>query len=129
MLEQYKQMIGRTMPVVRYDAKHDVLRFEATDGYVCEFYYKQDCCEDVLIEDIVGDLADLRDAPLVQAECTGQQSVPSEKRLVDETGTWTFYKFATAKGSVTVRWGGYSNGYYSEAVDFREFAPGHGAAQ
>jgi hypothetical protein len=78
----------------------------------------------VEIDDICGDLNDLIGTPILFAECVGNPDYePSEeedeRRSNHDSYTWTFYKFSTIKGSVTVRWCGSSNGYYSEEVNFR----------
>ena len=84
----------------------------------------QDCCESVYLAEVIGDWKDLLDTPLFVAECARSHVNPRAKLNEDDTDywqvpdseTWTFYKFATMKGSVTLRWYGTSNGYYSEGV-------------
>ncbi len=86
----------------------------ATERFV--FFHYQDCCESVDINDIVGDLEDLCGEPLLIAEeVSGETPVDFEEEY-HESVTWTFYKFATRRGYVDVRWLGESNGYYSESV-------------
>lgn len=81
-------------------------------------YHDQDCCEAVSIDDIVGDINDLIGSPLTMAEEVTNPDGLGRKDEYDESYTWTFYKFATNKGYVTIKWYGESNGYYSESVDF-----------
>ncbi len=78
-------------------------------------FHRQDCCEDVYVESVVGDVVDLLLSPILLAE-----EVVTGESGTDESATFTFYKLATVKGYVDIRWVGRSNGYYSERVDFEE---------
>ena len=112
-VREFEDLLGRTLYRAEQDGEELTLYLSDTN-YV-RFYHSQDCCEHVYIEDICGDLNDLVGAPLLEAE---EVSDYHAGPLVEyeESHTWTFYKFATRKGFVTVRWYGSSNGYYSESV-------------
>lgn len=75
----------------------------------------QDCCEEVFIESVDGDLEDLVGAELLMAEEAYCRVEDNEiESHYDYSQTWSYYKFATYKGYVTIRFFGASNGYYSE---------------
>lgn len=75
-------------------------------------HHDSDCCEVVTIDDIVGDLNNLLDKPLVRAEVKSTGNIDTAGG--DEE--WTFYTLATINGYVDIKWYGTSNGYYSTAV-------------
>ena len=110
----FSEMLGLIFTTVEKRGD-DELRFETEDGAVHRFLHRQDCCESVYIEHIDGDLEDLVGEPMVQAEEVSSE----DPRSVDaESYTWSFYKFATRKGFVTVRYLGTSNGYYGEKASY-----------
>ena len=118
---KYTELIGKTFSAVE-NVGGEKLIFTTKDGGKYKFFHDQDCCESVTIEDIVGDLDDLVGSPIIMAEeVTHENENPKGVEVPEwqDSFTWTFYKFATAKGYVTVRWYGESNGYYSEQVDFK----------
>ena len=109
-------MLGRVFVRVEGVVGSDEMVFVAEDGARFTFAHYQDCCESVSINDIIGDLNDLIGEPLLRAEESTNVDLPAPSKYA-ESYTWTFYKFATRKGYVDVRWLGESNGYYSESVD------------
>ncbi len=108
----FDDLIGKTLSrAYTSDAgENEALMLELENGSTVRFMHYQDCCESVYIEDVEGDLEDLVGSPILQAE-----EVTEDNEEVED-GMWTFYKFATAKGRVTVRFYGSSNGYYSIGV-------------
>jgi len=108
-------MVGKTFVSVSGGTGDDELRFETAEGEVFLFSHYQDCCESERIEDVCGEIQDLVGEPLLLAEEVSGYIGPEPEYA--DSYTWTFYKFATRKGYVDVRWLGESNGYYSESVD------------
>lgn len=116
------QLIGKTMRTVTQNGNESI-EFEAVTGEHWRMYYEPDCCAGCNIEDVVGDLQDLVGSPIVMAEASTNTDQPKEQEYADESFTWTFYKLATVKGYVTIRWYGSSNGYYSETASFHRLEP------
>lgn len=91
----------------------DEIIFTCEDGSIFKMHHEQECCESVTIEDTDGDLQDL----------VGQYVIDASERTQSQDAnsggeTWTFYIIRTVKTSITIRWYGVSNGYYSESVSF-----------
>ena len=108
-------MKGKTFVKVEGSVGSGEMLFVTAEGERFLFAHMQDCCETVDINDVVGDLQDLIGEPLLIAEEVSGE-VPADAEHY-ESFTYTFYKFATRKGYVDVRWLGESNGYYSESVN------------
>lgn len=121
-------LLGKTFTSARREKENngeEYIVFECEDdkGTIFILCHKSECCENVYIEDICGDLSDLKNSPILLAEeetsRDGKDGSLGPKVINDdndESYTWTFYKLSTNKGSVTIRWYGSSNGYYSESA-------------
>lgn len=109
-------LVGKTFVSV-VNANDEAIVFKFIDGSGYSMHHNQDCCECVSVEDIVGDLKDLEDTEILQATEDSNSGDGEREGSSYGSHTWTFYNFRTIKGSVTIRWYGSSNGYYSESVN------------
>lgn len=117
----FSELEGKTILSIerKEDGGNEELYFRCSNGHTYVMRHDQDCCESVYIEDIVGDLEDLLNTPILYAsERTNSDNPKGDGEYRDESFTWTFYNISTMKGHVTIRWYGTSNGYYSESVSF-----------
>ncbi len=117
-----EQIIGKTIAEITGGEGDVEVSFLCDDGKRFQMFHSSDCCEYVRLAEVHGDMADLIGSPILLAEeSVHAGETPDGLYAVtpsDESYTWTFYKLATIKGYVTLRWLGESNGYYSESVEF-----------
>jgi hypothetical protein len=118
----FSELVGKTLAEINgAEAGSDEVVFVSDSGERFKLYHSQGCCESVSVNDVEGDLADLIGSPILLAEeATSDENPEGTPRpeFQDDSFTWTFYRIATARGFVVIRWYGESNGYYSESVDF-----------
>lgn len=108
------ELIGKTLiDITGMEKDSESIIFTTSTGQKYLMDHLQECCEDVRIDDVCGDVKDLLNSPILMAEETTNRGNDR-----GDSYTWTFYHLATIKGYVDLKWLGRSNGYYSEAVSF-----------
>lgn len=89
----------------------DVIYFHLDNGEKYKLCHLQDCCEEVWLESVIGDLEDLCGSPMLYAredikEGAMRNTEPPiyrEGTPHNDSETWTFYNLGTIKGSVNIR--------------------------
>ena len=85
-----------------------------TTAGIFQFHHSQDCCEEVVIQDVnvTGEPVKAIGEPIAVAEVRTEEGE-------GEYGHWTatFYAIRTPSLDIDMNWRGESNGYYSENVD------------
>lgn len=123
---KFEDLLGKEVAEILGDhAGSEKLTFVLTDGTKYSMEYFGDCCASCSIEDICGDTKDLI-GTIVRAEAPSSLDQFDENEEAKkaaggrdpESFTWTFFIVGTNKGTVTIRWYGSSNGYYSESPTF-----------
>jgi hypothetical protein len=109
----FENLIGRRFDCVKNSVKNKIL-FMWNDRVEFVLMHKQQCCEDVTIEEIIGDLNDLTDFPITDAKFTSENT---KRMTYVESKTNSSYRIETEKGKVKIEVVGYSNGDYSEVLD------------
>ena len=107
----WETILGKTVVQTEGTEGDEEMSLLFEDGTALVMAHYHTCCEDIRVEEVIGDVEDLVGNPLLMAESVSEND-------------WTFYKFATIKGSVTVRWlCDPGSGYYGDEPDVYFYTP------
>jgi len=88
-----------------------------SDGSSYTLTHIQDCCEHVRVYGTVGNIDDVLNVEVIDAEDTNPMDNPNAPDYkAYESATWSQFRIGTNKGTFEIWWLGESNGYYSETV-------------
>lgn len=107
-MTNFEDIVGKVVKQVTVE--DDWVSWEFEDGSIYVMFHEQECCENVYLYDIDGDLNSL----VGQTIMTAYESTQERECDEDESSSWTFYRV----NGICLRWIGESNGCYSESVDF-----------
>ena len=88
-----------------------------SDGSIYTLTHIQDCCEHVRVYGSVGNIDDVLNEEVIDAEDTNPMDNPNAPDYkIYDSATWTQFRIVTSKGAFEIWWLGESNGYYGETV-------------
>ena len=88
-----------------------------SDGSSYTLTHIQDCCEHVRVYGTVGNIDDVLNEEVIDAEDTNPMDNPNAPDYkAYDSATWTQFRIVTNKGTFEIWWLGESNGYYGETV-------------
>jgi len=122
-MADFSDLVGLTLVEIDgLEEGSEEVYFKAQCGRRFRMAHDQDCCEQVEVEDVCGELPDIIGHQILSAEEVSSEDVDEHgtKGCSYDSVTWTFYHIRTIWGTVTIRWCGESYGYYSEDVSFYE---------
>ena len=119
MLIEMDKLVGKVFVSYEICQYKEFIKFFDCEGNCYIFYHDIECCEQVYIDDICGDLDDLLFTAILKSEMISSEMSEDElnqKEAYNEWGEWYFYKLDTIKGGVTLRWCGISTNYSTKVV-------------
>ena len=92
-----------------------------TDKYKYHLYHEQDCCENVRLVDVIGDVDNILNKEIIFAEEDSGAKDPEWHTSYDYDchHTWTKFVLGTKNANVEFWFLGESNGYYSESISIQ----------
>ena len=88
-----------------------------SDGSIYTLTHIQDCCEHVRVYGSVGNIDDVLNVEVIDAEDTNPMDNPNAPDYkAYDSATWTQFRIVTNRGTFEIWWLGESNGYYGESV-------------
>jgi len=112
--EDFSKLVGKSFQQVVVDDDSVTFVYAAFTGDIYTICHFDECCEDVYLEDVCGDIEDLIEEEILISELVTKEGDPLDPD--HESNTWSFLKIGTRRGVVTFRWYGSSNGCYGESV-------------
>lgn len=119
MLVDMCELVGKIFVSYEICQYKEYIKFFDIHGNYYIFYHDIQCCEQVYIDDICGDLNDLLFTEILKSEMVSSEMSEDDlnkKEAYNDWGEWYFYKLDTIKGSVTLRWCGISINYSTKVV-------------
>lgn len=117
-LRTFHSMFQKTISSIAGKIGDKEMMFLSSDKKVFKFWHHCICQEPIVITQIIGDISNLIDKPLICAKEIALNSLNYKKYCVIPTEGRNFaFKFATTKGQVIILWSG-KNQKCSEAISF-----------